>query len=158
MFWKLMVLLTQSVLYLVVIENKAQAIYTICLFLFTVIIEQTTLHYVFASLVPRRLPDFISQHLGVAWGRGYVFALFQVCISIARLSPTTAMWSCRILVRVMLVLCSVQLTGLPAVQIDQTELKEVQAVDDLLCVLPTKVFYHSCWEHTKRRFIFTQKE
>ena len=36
-----------------------------------------------------------------------------------------------------------------------TSPKEVQAVDDLLCVLPTKVFCHSCWEHTKRKFIFT---
>ena len=42
--------------------------------------------------------------------------MFQVCLSMVILLPTTAMWSCGILVRVML-LCSAQLTRLPAVQL-----------------------------------------
>ena len=44
-------------------------------------------------------------------------SLLQGCPSIVNLLPATALCSCRVLVRVMLVLCSVQLTGLPAVQV-----------------------------------------
>ena len=47
----------------------------------------------------------------------FMSSLFQVCPSMASLLPTTVMLSCGILVRVMLVLCSVQLTALPAVQV-----------------------------------------
>ena len=49
--------------------------------------------------------------------------LFQVCPSMASLLPTTALCSCRVLVRVMLLLCSAQLTGLPAVQVLLAELE-----------------------------------
>ena len=47
----------------------------------------------------------------------FISSLFQVCPSMASLSPTTALWSCGILVRVMLVLCSAELTGPPAVRV-----------------------------------------
>ena len=39
----------------------------------------------------------------------------------ASLLPTTAMWSCGILVRVILVLCSAELTGPPAVRVHLAE-------------------------------------
>ena len=52
----------------------------------------------------------------------FTSSLFQVCLSMANLSPTTAMWSCEILVRVMLVLCSAQPTGPPAVHLHLAEL------------------------------------
>ena len=52
----------------------------------------------------------------------FMSSLFQVCPSMASLLPTTVMLSCGILVRVILVLCSVQLTALPAVQVHLAEL------------------------------------
>ena len=47
--------------------------------------------------------------------------MFQVCLSMVILLPTTAMWSCGILVWVML-LCSAQLTRLPVVELHPTDL------------------------------------
>ena len=47
----------------------------------------------------------------------FISSLFQVCPSMASLSPTTALCSCGMLVRVMLVLCSAQPTALPAVRV-----------------------------------------
>ena len=51
----------------------------------------------------------------------HIFSV-QVCLLMASLLPTTVMLSCGILVR-MLVLCSAQLTGPPAVQVHLAELE-----------------------------------
>ena len=51
----------------------------------------------------------------------FTSSLFQVCLSMASLLPTTALCSCGILVRVMLVLCSVKMTALTAVHLHLAE-------------------------------------
>ena len=89
-----------------------------------------------------------------------ISSLFQVCPSMASLLPTTALCSCRILVRVMLVLCSAQLTGLPAVQVHLAEVGSgstlIEGWFPLWLLVPLLLLSHSIETEVLHWFVWTE--
>ena len=86
--------------------------------------------------------------------------IFQVCPSMASLLPTTAMCSCRVLVRVMLVLCSAQLTALPAVQLHLADLESGSTLTEggfpLWILFPLLLPSHSIETEVLHWFVWTE--
>lgn len=78
----------------------------------------------------------------------------------ASLLPTTALCSCRVLVRVMLVLCSAQLTALPAVQLHLAELESGSTLMEgwfpLWILLPLLLLSHSIETEVLHWFVWTE--
>ena len=78
----------------------------------------------------------------------------------ASLLPTTAMCSCRVLVRVMLVLCSAQLTALPAVQLHLADLESGSTLMEggfpLWILFPLLLPSHSIETEVLHWFVWTE--
>ena len=90
----------------------------------------------------------------------FTSSLFQVCLSITLLSPTTALCSWRVLVWVMVVLCSAQLTALPAVEVQAKLLESGSTLMEgwflLWILLPLLLLSHSIETEALHWFVWIE--